>query len=79
MEMSKEENILKYNPGEKSLKVSFFTYTDMESLHDKIDTCHNNPEYSSTSKTDEYPAFVYSLFGLLLSNILAIQILLPFY
>ena len=36
--------ILKYNPGEKSLKHPFIIYADLECLLEKIDACHNNPE-----------------------------------
>ena len=34
--------ILKYNPGEKSLKHPFTIYADLECLLEKIDACHNN-------------------------------------
>ena len=36
--------ILKYNQGEKSLKVPFIIYADLECLLEKLDTCNNNPE-----------------------------------
>ena len=49
IEMPNEENILKYNNGEMSMKVPFITYADMESLL-KIYTCHNNFKKSSTTK-----------------------------
>ena len=40
VEMSKEDNkILKYNYGEKSMKVPFIIYTDVESLLEKLKTC----------------------------------------
>ena len=43
--MPDENNkILKYNPGEKSLKHPFIIYADLECLLEKIDTCHNSPE-----------------------------------
>ena len=43
--MPNENNkILKYNPGEKSLKHPFIIYADLECLLEKIDTCHNSPE-----------------------------------
>ena len=45
-----DNNILKYNPGEKSLKVPFIIYADLECLLQKIDTCNNNPEKSYTVK-----------------------------
>ena len=36
-EMPKEDNkIRKYNPGEKSMKVPFIIYADLESLLEKI-------------------------------------------
>ena len=42
--------ILKYNPGEKSLKVPFEVYTGLECLLGKIDTHQNDPKKSSTEK-----------------------------
>ena len=49
--MSEEDTkILKYNPGEKSLKVPFITYVDLECLLKKISACQNNPEESYTEK-----------------------------
>ena len=49
--MPDENNkILKYNPGEKSLKVPSIIYADLECLPEKIDTCQNNPEKSYTEK-----------------------------
>ena len=45
VEMPEEDNnILKYNHGEKSMKVPFVIYADLECLLEKISTCHNNPE-----------------------------------
>ena len=44
----KNNKILKYNAGEKSLKYSFIIHADLECLFEKIDTCHNNPERSYT-------------------------------
>ena len=42
-EMPKEDNkILKYNHREKSMKVPFIIYADLESLLEKINICHNN-------------------------------------
>ena len=60
--MPKEERILKYNHGEKSMKVPFIIYADMNSLLGKIHTCHSIPEKSSTSKTNKHAASGYSLF-----------------
>ena len=43
--MSKEGNkILEYNHGQKSMKAPFFTYADLESLLEKMSSCHNNPK-----------------------------------
>ena len=43
-EMLKKDNeILKYNHGEKSMNVPFNIYPDLESLLE-ISTCHNNPK-----------------------------------
>ena len=36
-----DNNILKYVPGEKSLKVPFIIYADLECLLKKINTCPN--------------------------------------
>ena len=63
VEMPKEDNkILKYNHGKKSMKVSFIIYPDLESLLEKINTCHNNPKKSSTTKVNKHTSSGYSLF-----------------
>ena len=61
--MPKEYNkILKYNHGEKSMKAPFIIYADLESLLEKIDTCYDNPEKSSTTKINKHRLSGYSLF-----------------
>ena len=45
-----DKKILKYNTGEKSLKVPFIIYADLEFLLRKIDTCQNDPKKSFTEK-----------------------------
>ena len=61
--MPNENNkILKYNHGEKSMKVPFIIYADFESLLEKIGTCHNNPKKWSTTKINKHAASGYSLF-----------------
>ena len=61
--MSKEDNkILKYNHGEKSMKFPFTIYADLESLLEKISTCHNNHKRSSTAKINKRTPSGYSLF-----------------
>ena len=63
LEMSEEDNkILKYNHGEKSIKVPFTIYSDLESLLKKMNTCHNNPEKSSITKINKHTPSGYSLF-----------------
>ena len=62
-EMPNECNkILKYNQGEKFVKVPFAIYVDVESLLEGIDTCHNNPEKSSTQKMNKHTPSGYLFF-----------------
>ena len=43
VEMPKKDNkTLKYNQGEKSMKVPFIIYADLESLLERMNTCYNN-------------------------------------
>ena len=58
----KENNVLKYKNGEKFMKAPFNIYVDMESLLEKISTCHNNPNESSATKTNKHTPSGYSLF-----------------
>ena len=53
--------ILKYNLGEKSLKVPFIIYFDLVCLLEKIDTCQNNTEKSYTEKKAMHTTSGYSL------------------
>ena len=63
--MPKEDKkVLKYNHGEKSMKVPFIIYADLESLLEKINTCHYNLRKSSTTKRDKHTPSAYSLFTL---------------
>ena len=49
--MPDEDNkVLKYVPSEKSLKVPFTIYADLECLLKKINTCSNNPDKSYAEK-----------------------------
>ena len=53
--MPNENNkILKYNHGEKSMKAPFIVYSDLESLLEKVSTCHDNPKKSSTTKINKH-------------------------
>ena len=63
VEMPEEDNkILKYNHGEKSMRAPFIIYADLECLPEKMSTCHNNPEKSSTTKINKHTPSGYSLF-----------------
>ena len=50
IDMPKEHEKIKYLPGEKSLKVPFIIYADLECLLKKVRFCQNNPENSYTEK-----------------------------
>ena len=63
VEMPEEDNkILKYSQGEIFLKVPFIIYADLECLLEKMNTCHNNPKKSSTTKINKHTPSGYSLF-----------------
>ena len=55
-----DKKILKYNSGEKSLKVPFTIYADLECMLEKINTCQNDPKKSSTEKEAEHTPSGYS-------------------
>ena len=55
------ENILKYNPGDKSLKAPFITNADLECLLKKEQFCQNNPENSYTEGKAKHKPSGYSL------------------
>ena len=59
---TKDNNIIKYNQGEKSIKLPFVVYVDLECLLEKISTCHHNPEESSTTEINKHTPSGYSLF-----------------
>ena len=64
VEMPSEDNeILKYNHAEKSKKVPFIIYADLKCLLEKMSSCHNNPEKSSTTKINKHAPSGYSLFA----------------
>ena len=43
------------------MKVPFYIYADVESLLEKMSTCHKNPKKSPTTKINEHTSSVYSL------------------
>ena len=59
---TKDNNIIKYNDGEKSMKVPFIIYADLECLLEKMSTCINNPNESSTTKINKHTPSGYSIF-----------------
>ena len=59
---AKDNNIIKYNQGEKSIKLPFIVYADLECLLGKMSTCYNNPEESSTTKINKHIPSGYSIF-----------------
>ena len=58
----KDNNILIYNPGEKSVKISDVIYFDFECLLEKISTCSYDPEILSTTKICKHTSSGVSLF-----------------
>ena len=59
---TKDNNIIKYNRGEKSIKMPFTIYADLECLLEKIDTCENDPNKSYTTKINKHIPLGYSIF-----------------
>ena len=59
---NKDNKILKYNHGEKSIKAPFIIYADLESLLKKTNPCYDIPEKSSTTKINKHIPSGYSLF-----------------
>ena len=61
--MPEEDNkILKYNQCEKSMKVPFTIYADLESLLEKMNTSHNNLKKLPRTKKNKHTPSAYSLF-----------------
>ena len=49
-----ETKLLEFNLYQKSDKVQFIIYADLECLMGKTDECKNNPENSSTTKVGKH-------------------------
>ena len=58
---TKDNNTLKYNHGEKSLKTPFTIYADLECLLIKEQFCQNNPKESYTERKAKHEPSAYSL------------------
>ena len=59
---TKDNNTITYNHGEKSMKLPFVIYADLECLLEKMSTCQNNPNKSSTTKINKHTPSSYSIF-----------------
>ena len=58
----KDNKILKYNYREKSMRAKNFICFNFKCLIEKINTCHNDPEKSSTTKVNKFTTAGYSLY-----------------
>ena len=54
IDMPKENEKIKYLPGEKSLKAPFIVYADLECLLEKVQYCQNNPKTSYTERKPKH-------------------------
>ena len=59
---TKNNSIIKYSHGEKSMKLPCVIYADLECLLEKMSTCINNPNESSTAKINKHTPSGYSIF-----------------
>ena len=59
---TKDNNVIKYNHGEKSIKLPFVVYADSECLLEKMSTYYNNPKESSTTRINKHTPSGYSIF-----------------
>ena len=62
---TKDNNTIKDNQGEKSLKLPFVVYADLECLLEKMSACYNNSEESSTTKINIHkPSWLFNIYSL---------------
>ena len=59
---NKIQQNIKIQSREKYMRAPFFIYADLESLSEKMITCRNDPEKSSTTKISKHTPSGYSLF-----------------
>ena len=59
---TKDNNIIKYNHGEKPIKMPFTIYADFECLFEKMSTCQNDSNKSSTTKINKHTPPGYLIF-----------------
>ena len=58
----KGNNTIKHNHGEKSIKMPFTSYADLECLLEKMGTYQNDPNKLSTTKINKHTTSGYSIF-----------------
>ena len=59
---TKGNNIIKCNHGEKSMKVPFIIYANLEYLLEKMSTCINKPNESSTTKKKAHTIGLFNIY-----------------
>ena len=59
MPTKNKNNIIKYNHGEKSMKLPFVIYADLECLLEKMSTCIYSPNESTTTKINKHTPLGY--------------------
>ena len=64
--LKEDEKVLKYNPGENSLKAPFIIYADLECILKKEQSCQNNLKNSYTERKVKHKPSGYS-YGLICS------------
>ena len=57
-----DNNTIQYNQGEKSIKLPFIVYADLECFLEKMSTCYSTPEEPSTTKVNKHKPSGYSIF-----------------
>ena len=58
---NKDNNTIEFNQNDYG-KTPFVIYADLQCLLEKISTCYNNPEESSTTEINKHTPSGYSLF-----------------
>ena len=72
---TKDNDIIKYNHREKSMKVPFIIYADLECLLEKMSTSINNPNESSTTKINKHTPSVIIILIIILKEYLKLNLL----
>ena len=60
IDMPKENEKIKYLPGEKLLKAPCIVYSDLECLLEKVQSCQNNPKNSHTERKAKHESSGYA-------------------